>query len=91
MEDLQELLENMTKMKQGMESMQTDLQSYVMPFSENGISLEVHGDGIISGLKFPPGTSPCDVEKVINNANAQIKEYIAQKINYITPPELRNT
>lgn len=88
MEDLQQLLENMTKMKQGMENMQNDLQSYVMPFSENGISLNVHGDGVISELKFPQGTSPCDVEKVINNANAQMKEFITQRMNNITPSEL---
>ncbi len=86
---MEKLLQNMTKMKDGMENMQKELASYVEHYSENGISLDVHGDGIISGLSFPAGTSASDIQKAINNANAKVKDYITKKMNDITPAELR--
>ena len=89
MEDMEKLLQNMTKMKEGMEGMQHELASYVKHYSENGISLDVHGDGVISGLSFPAGTNADAVQKAINNANAAVKEYITKRMNDITPPELR--
>lgn len=89
MEDMEKLLQNMTKMKDGMEAMQKELAAYTEHYSENGVSLDVHGDGIISGLTFSAGTSASVIEKVINNANAKIKDYITKKMNDITPAELR--
>lgn len=89
MEDMEKLLQNMTKMKEGMENMQKELASYVQHYSENGISLDVHGDGVISGLSFPAGTDASAIQQAINEANAQIKEYITSKMNDITPAELR--
>lgn len=89
MEDMEKLLQNMTKMKQGMEDMQKELTSYVKHHSENGVSLDVHGDGVISGLTFSAGTSADTVQKAINNANAAVKDYITKRMNDITPAELR--
>ena len=86
---MEKLLQNMTKMKEGMEDMQKELASYVEHYSENGVTLDVHGDGIISGLTFSEGTNPSDVQKAINDANARIKDYITKKMNDITPAELR--
>ncbi len=89
MEDMEKLLENMTKMKDGMEAMQQELASYVEHYSENGVTLDVHGDGVITGLTFADGTSANTIQTAINNANAKIKDYITKKMNDITPAELR--
>lgn len=89
MEDMEKLLQSMTKMKDGMEAMQKELASYVEPYDEDGVHVEIQGDGIIKNLKFSDGTPPSTVEKVINNANAKVKNYISKKMTDITPPELR--
>ena len=69
--------------------MQKELASYVEPYDENGVHVEIQGDGIIKNLKFSDGTSPLVVEKALNNANAKVKNYISKKMTDITPPELR--
>jgi DNA-binding protein YbaB len=89
MEDMEKLLQNMTKMKEDMEQLQVDLPKHKEQYNRNGIELCVHGDGIISGLKFPDGTSAGAIESAINEANAHMKEFITKKMNEITPAELR--
>jgi DNA-binding protein YbaB len=90
MDEMEKLLKSMTQMKDGMESMQKDLASYVEKHSENGIHLEVQGDGIVRNLSFADGTSAKAIETAINNANAKVKDFITKKMNSITPPELRD-
>jgi DNA-binding protein YbaB len=90
MEDMEKLLKSMTQMKDGMESMQKELASYIESHDEGGVHVEVQGDGIIRNLRFPAGTPATDVERAINNANAKVKAHITQRMNAITPPELRD-
>ena len=90
MEDMERLLQSMTKMKDGMEAMQKELGSYTLNHEENGISLNVQGDGIIKNLKFPAGASASAIENAINNANAKVKDFITKRMNEVTPPELRD-
>ncbi|MDR1433517.1 MAG: hypothetical protein LBI61_04275 [Puniceicoccales bacterium] len=80
----------MTKMKDGMESMQKELASYTLKHAEGDISLEVQGNGIIKNLRFPAGTSAGAVEKAVNGANAKVKDFITGRMNEVTPPELRD-
>jgi DNA-binding protein YbaB len=89
MEDMEKLLQNMTKMKEDMEQLQTDLPKHKEQYDRDGIRLCVHGDGIISELSFPAGTSAGAIEKAINDANARMKTFITKKMNEITPAELR--
>lgn len=89
MEDMEKLLQSMTQMKEGMEAMQKELASFTQPYDEDGVHLEVQGDGIIKNLTFSKDTPASVVEKVINNANAKVKDYITNKMNAITPAELR--
>jgi DNA-binding protein YbaB len=89
MEDMEKLLQNMTKMKEDMEELQVELPKYREQYDKGGIKFCVHGDGIISGLSFPAGTSAGAIEKAINEANARVKDLITKKMNEITPAELR--
>jgi DNA-binding protein YbaB len=89
MEDMEKLLKSMTQMKDGMEGLQKELASYSRKYEEGGVSLEVQGDGIIKNLSFGPGTPADVVERAVNNANAEVKDYITTKMNAITPAELR--
>jgi DNA-binding protein YbaB len=89
MDEMEKLLKSMTQMKDGMETMQKELAAYVEVYEQAGIHVEVQGDGIIRNLRFAPGTSPAEVEKAINAANAKIKDLITKKMNAITPAELR--
>ncbi len=86
---MERYLKSITEMKKGMIDMKRELASYVESYDEDGIHVELQGDGIIKNLEFNDGTSPSIVAKVINNANAKLKNYILMKINNITPPELR--
>ena len=86
---MEKLLQSMNQMKDGMEAMQAELASYVLNHEEGGVSLQVKGDGTIVNLKFANGTSPSAVEKAINNANLEVKAYITDRMNKITPPELK--
>jgi DNA-binding protein YbaB len=90
MDEMEKLLKSMTQMKDGMETMQKELASYVEKYDESGVHLEVQGDGIIKNLSFADGTSPKVIETAINNANAKVKDFITKKMNSITPPELRD-
>ena len=74
MEDIERSLQNMAKMKDGMEVMQKELASYVEAYNEDGLHVEIQGDQIIKNLKFNKTTSPSTVEKEINDANANIKK-----------------
>lgn len=91
MEEMDKLLQNMTKMKDDMSKMQDELKQYVLSFSSSDgkVSLKVHGDGVISGLKTN-GASDSDIEKAVNDANAKVKDYIANKMDSITPAEFRD-
>lgn len=89
MEDMEKLLQSMTQMKEGMEAMQKELASFTQSHDEDGVHLEVQGDGIIKNLSFSNDTPASVVEKAINNANAKVKDYITNKMNAITPAELR--
>lgn len=89
MEDMEKLLQSMTQMKEGMEAMQKELASFTQSHDEDGVHLEVQGDGIIKNLSFSKDTPASVVEKAINNANAKVKDYITNKMNAITPAELR--
>jgi DNA-binding protein YbaB len=89
MEDMEKLLQNMTKMKEDMEQLQMDLPKHKEQYDKDGIKLCVHGDGVISELSFPAGTSAGAVEKAINEANLHMKGFITKKMNAITPAELR--
>ncbi|MDR0595891.1 MAG: hypothetical protein LBF94_04355 [Puniceicoccales bacterium] len=89
MEDMEKLLQNMTKMKDEMEKLQKELPGHKEHYEKNGIKLTVHGDGIISGLSFPAGTAANAIEKAINEANVHMKDFITKKMNDITPAELR--
>ncbi|MDR2779373.1 MAG: YbaB/EbfC family nucleoid-associated protein [Puniceicoccales bacterium] len=89
MEDMEKLLQSMTRMKDGMEAMQKELSSYTEKYDEGGVHVEVQGDGVIKNLQFANGTPASVVEKAINDANAKIKTFITKKMNDITPAELR--
>lgn len=90
MEEMDKLLSNMTKMKDDMAKMQEELKSYSLTFksADGKVELKVHGDGKITGLKMH-GASDADVEKAINDANAQVKDYIAVKMDSITPEDFK--
>jgi DNA-binding protein YbaB len=89
MEDMEKLLQNMTKMKDEMEKLQKELPKHKENYDKNGIKLCVHGDGVISDLSFPSGTSANAIENAINEANSHMKDFITKKMNDITPAELR--
>ncbi|MDR1255547.1 MAG: hypothetical protein LBJ94_01285 [Puniceicoccales bacterium] len=89
MEDMEKLLQNMTKMKDEMEKLQKELPQHTEKYDKSGIKLTVHGDGVISDLNFPSGTSAGAIEAAINEANANMKDFITKKMNDITPAELR--
>ena len=88
---MERYMKSLTEMKKGMIDMKRELSSYVESYDEDGIHVELQGIGIIKNLEFNDGTSPSIVAKVINNANAKLKNYILMKMTNITPPELRET
>jgi DNA-binding protein YbaB len=89
MDDMEQLLKNMTQMKEGMEAMQKELAAYTLKHDGDGVHVEIQGDGLIKNLSFPNGTPAKTLEKAINDANAKVKEFITKRMNEITPAELR--
>ncbi|MDR1596012.1 MAG: hypothetical protein LBR91_03780 [Puniceicoccales bacterium] len=90
MEDMENLLKSMTQMRDGMEAVQKELASYSLRHEEEGISVEIQGDGLVKNLEFAVGTPASSVEKALNNANSRVKDYITKRMNAVTPVELRD-